>query len=114
MAFSSFGGGFAGQGTLCGTLAVAAAAIGMVADADAQKEMVNELFNWYKEFPFPEYQPGGLDLPTSIAGSVLCLDSCGNYMEASGHAYGDPERKERCAGVAADVVKYTIGMLNKL
>lgn len=55
-----------GRATLCGSLGVAAACIGMVTDADTQRELVGELFDWYKEFPFPEYQPEGLLLVTSL------------------------------------------------
>jgi len=48
--------------TLCGSLGVAASCIGMVTDVDTQKKIVAELFNWYKGFNFPEYQPENLGL----------------------------------------------------
>ena len=80
-----------GQGTLCGSLGVAAACIGMVADADLQKKLVGELLDWYREFPFPEYQPENLDLPTTIAKSVLCVDSVGKFMEVHGVGMDHPE-----------------------
>ena len=34
-------------------------------------------------------------------------------MEAQGVAYGDHERKARCAGVTADVLRKTIELLNE-
>ncbi len=34
-------------------------------------------------------------------------------MEAHGVAYGDPERKSRCAGTTADVVRKMIELLNE-
>ncbi|HZJ76755.1 MAG TPA: C-GCAxxG-C-C family protein [Oscillospiraceae bacterium] len=102
-----------GQATLCGSLGVAAACIGMVTDADTQREMVGELFNWYKEFPFPEYQPEGLNLPTTVAESLLCADSVGKFMEVHGVDMAHPERKSRCAGVAAGIAGKITEMLNE-
>lgn len=99
--------------TLCGSLGVAAFVIGQfVPDKDAKK-MVSELFNWYKKFPFPVYQPEFKGaLPTTIADSYLCDDSVGNYMKTAKVAYKDQKRKARCAGVSADVTKKTIELLN--
>ncbi len=59
------------------------------------------------------YQPEGLNLTHTVAGTTLCDDSVGNYMEAQGVAYGDHERKARCAGVTADVLRKTIELLNE-
>jgi hypothetical protein len=102
-----------GRATLCGSLGVAAACIGMVTDADTQRELVGELFDWYKEFPFPEYQPEGLNLPTTVAESVLCADSVGIFMEVHGVDMAHPERKSRCAGVAAGIAGKITEMLNE-
>lgn len=102
-----------GQGTLCGALGVAATCIGMVTDVDTSKKLVNELFNWYKTFEFPQYQPENLNLTHTIAESILCEDSVGKFMAAEGVAYGDHRRKARCAGVTADVLKKTIQLLNE-
>ena len=111
-AFSHAGSGY-GQGTLCGALGVAATCIGMVTDVDTSKKLVGELFNWYKGHEFPQYQPENLNLTTTVAETTLCEDSVGNFMEAQGVAYGDHERKARCAGVTADVVRKTIELLNE-
>lgn len=75
--------------------------------------MVAELFNWYKKFPFPEYQPeSNGTLKNTVADSFLCDKSVGNFMEAQGVGYNDKERKARCAGASSDVVKKTIELLN--
>ncbi len=60
------------------------------------------------------YQPEGLNLPTTVAGSTLCEDSVGHFMEAAKVAYGDPERKSRCAGTTADVTRKMVEMLNEV
>ncbi len=98
---------------MCGSLGVAAACIGMVVDGDTQKEMVGELLNWYKEFEFPGYQPGDIDLPTTVAESVLCIDSVGKFMQVQGVGMDHPDRKNRCAGVAADTAAKITEILNK-
>lgn len=111
-AFTHAAGGY-GQATLCGAIGVAATCIGMVTDVDTSKKLVGELYNWYKGFEFPQYQPENLNLTHTVAGSTLCSDSVGIFMEAHGVAYGDHERKARCAGVTADVLQKTIELLNE-
>ena len=85
----------------------------MVTDVDTSKKLVGELFNWYKAHEFPQYQPEDLNLTTTIAETTLCEDSVGNFMEAQGVAYGDHERKARCAGVTADVARKIVELLNE-
>ena len=111
-AFRGGGTGY-GQGALCGSLGSAAACIGMVCDGDQQKELIAELYNWYKIHPFPQYQPAGMDLITTEAKSVLCIDSVGKFMEAQGVGMADPERKERCAAVTAEVARKMVEILNE-
>jgi len=101
------------QASLCGCLGTAAACLGSVLEADEQKAAISDLIKWYKEEPFPVLQPAGLDLPTTVAESEICADSVGKFMEVQGCAYGDPERKERCAGVTADTTKKIVEMLNE-
>lgn len=102
-----------GQGALCGSLGAAAACIGMVSDGDKQKELIAELYNWYKKHPFPQYQPAEMDLKTTVCNSVLCIDSVGVFMKEQGVGMGDPERKERCAGVTAEVARKMVEILNE-
>ncbi len=71
------------------------------------------MFNWYKTFDFPKYQPENLDLTNTVANSVLCGDSVGIFMEAHNVEYGDDERKSRCAGVAADTCAKMVELLNE-
>jgi len=85
----------------------------MVTDPDTSKEVIRELYNWYEEHDFPHYQPEDLDLAHTVADSLLCEDSVGIFMEAQGVEYGDHERKARCAGVTADVLRKTIELLNE-
>ena len=80
---------------------------------DTQKKIVSELFKWYKKHDFPQYQPENLNLKHTVAESILCEDSVGKFMEAQGVAYGDPERKARCAGVAAEVSRKMVELLNE-
>lgn len=111
-AFISFAGGY-GHATLCGSLGVAATCIGMVAEKEMQNEIIGKLFSWYRGQNFPEYQPENMNLTQTVAESLLCDDSVGKYMKAEGVGYGDPERKARCAGVAAEVAGKTVELLNE-
>lgn len=101
------------QSSLCGCIGVAAACIGAVCDADTAKKLIVQLENWYKQADMPVYQPENLGLKTTIAESILCADSVGKFMEAQGVAYGDPERKSRCAGVTADTTRKMVELLNE-
>ncbi|PKK40374.1 hypothetical protein ABB02_00359 [Clostridiaceae bacterium JG1575] len=103
-----------GLATLCGSLGVAAFCIGSVVDPKDAPALVKELYEWYKKFPFPKYQPeyqGALE--TTVADSYLCSDSVGKFMEKMKVPYTDPKRKARCAGNAADVTRYMVEMLNR-
>ena len=46
------------------------------------------------------------------AGGNLCHTSVTNWCNASGYASGSPERSERCARLAGDVVARAVEMLN--
>jgi hypothetical protein len=83
-----------------------------VCDAETTKKLLAELSKWYKQEAFPQYQPEGLGLPQTVSESVLCEESVGKFMEKSGFEYGSPERKSRCAGVAAEVTKKVFELLN--
>lgn len=111
-AFTNAGSGYQ-QGALCGAIGVAATCIGYVTDVDTSKKLVGQLFNWYKTYEFPQYQPENLNLTYTVADSTLCEVSVANFMEAHGVAYGDHERKARCAGVTADVLRKTVELLNE-
>ncbi|MDF2890780.1 MAG: hypothetical protein K0R80_1147 [Clostridia bacterium] len=110
-AFTSAAGGY-GQATLCGSIGVAATCIGSVCDVETSKKLIAELSKWYKQESFPTYQPEGLNLPQTVADSVLCEKSVGKFMEVSGFEYGSAERKSRCAAVAGEVTKKMVELLN--
>lgn len=76
--------------------------------------MVNELMAWYIQFPFPEYQPAGLNLARIAVGSTLCHISVSTWCNAKGVGVsaGSKEKKQRCAGLSADVTRKTVQMLN--
>jgi|BioPla2DNA2_1021312.scaffolds.fasta_scaffold53220_2 hypothetical protein len=99
-------------GSLCGSLGVAAACIGAVCEADDAKKLIMKLNNWYKDAELPIYQPDG-PLKTTVAESILCEVSVGKYKEAEGVDHGDPKRKNRCAGVAADCTRKAVELLNE-
>ena len=111
-AFTNAASGY-GQTSLCGCLGTAATCIGMVCDVDTSKKILADLSKWYKTAEFPMYQPENLGLKTTVAESTLCEISVNKFMEAQGVAYGDPERKSRCAGVTADVTRKMVELLNE-
>lgn len=65
----------------------------------------------YKEAELPIYQPK-MKLATTVADSIMCADSVGNFMKETGYEMGSDERKTRCAGVAADITKKMVELLN--
>lgn len=112
--FTSFQGGVEGWGSICGALIAPIQLIGMVAEGEEKSAMVNELLAFYTQHPFPEYQTGEFALPRVTVGSTLCHVSVTRWMNESGMGpRSRPERKERCAGLTADVCKFTAQMLNK-
>jgi len=106
------GGGF-GAGTLCGSLAGALMFVGLVCEPQDAAAVRDELFAWYREHSFPQYQPE-FESITTVAHSINCVDSVGTYMAATGYKMADPERKARCASVTAEVAVKTITLLNVL
>ena len=113
-AYTSFAGGIEGWGSLCGALVAPIQLIGMVAEKEQKSAMINELLNFYRTHPFPEYQTGEFDLPKVAVNSTLCHVSVTKWMKESGMGpRGSAERKARCAGLVADLCKFTADMLNK-
>jgi len=109
-AFTNFGAGFQ-QAALCGSVGAAALCLGTVCEPDVAKKLLGELESWYKEAELPIYQPD-IKLETTVANSILCADSVGTFMEKTGVEMGSDERKARCAGVAADVTRKMVELLN--
>lgn len=111
-AFGLMGGGY-GTGTLCGSLAGALTFIALVCEPADASTVRNQLFDWYREHEFPQYQPEFPSI-TTVAHSVNCVDSVGTYMAATGYKMADPERKARCAAVTGEVAVKAIELLNVL
>ncbi len=108
-------GGVVGWGTLCGTMAGAGIAASLAAGHDGD-EMINDLLNYYATTELPIYQPKNPKLAEAPmknkSDSPLCHISVGKWMKKTGHAFKSPERKDRCARVAADVSRKMVMMLN--
>ncbi len=111
--FAHGGGGY-GRRNLCGSLGGAFAVLNLFTTGGDMSGIRTKIYEWYESTAFPIYQPA--DQPEhpvhSVAGSELCKDSVGNWMTASGHEFGDPERGVRCASLSADVGGKLIELLN--
>jgi len=109
-------GGIAEWGTVCGALLGATVITGFMVPLDAGKQIINELFQWYSDSPFPVYEP---DKPKtqvsvqSISDSPLCHISVGKWLKSAGRAIKSPEQRERCARLTADVAIRTAMLLNE-
>ena len=108
--FAHAAGGY-GASSLCGSLGGALAAIGLFCQPADAAAIRNQLYDWYREHEFPQYQPE-FESITTVAHSVNCIDSVGTYMNATGYKMSDPERKARCAAVTAEVAVKAITLLN--
>lgn len=111
-------GGYAGQGTLCGSLGACAAIINLVAkDQDnTHNAMITELINRYAVTNFPTnrfdsicYFPKQVQV---VPNSPLCHISVSTWTTAAGTNISSKERKDRCAKVAGEVAYMTVAMLN--
>jgi len=89
----------------------AAVVIGLVCKPEDASKIFAELSAWYTSTELPIYQPE-VKNETVIAKSIDCKDSVGLFIEKTGYAMADPERKARCAGVAADCAAKTVELLN--
>jgi len=111
--FAHGGGGY-GRRNLCGSLGGAFAVLNLFTTGGDMSGIRTKIYEWYESTAFPIYQPA--DQPEhpvhSVAGSELCKDSVGNWMAASGHEFGDPERGVRCASLSADVGGKLVELLN--
>lgn len=110
-AFANGAGGF-GAASLCGSLGGAATAIGLACPPEDASKLTTELFKWYTSTELPVYQPEVTN-ETVTAASVDCKDSVGLFIQKTGYAMDDPERKARCAGVAADTAGKAVELLNE-
>jgi hypothetical protein len=108
-------GGAVGWGTLCGTLTGAGVVTSFAAGKEGE-EILNDVIAWYSETELPIYKPASPKATfknTNVSDSPLCHVSVGKWMKKEGVALKSPERKDRCARVAADVAFHTVTLLNK-
>lgn len=105
------GAGGYGIGTLCGALAGAAHAIGLVCEPDDSKKITAELFAWYCQEALPKYQPK-MEIVKTVSNSVNCFETLKIFMEAANVKRADEPRRERCACVSADVARKAVELLN--
>ncbi len=122
--FAIFEGGLAGWGTLCGSLngasVVASCIIGPMTQEGCEDGHIiaSNMLDWYSHANMPIYVPkkpkaNKTSIVHTISDSPLCHVSVGRWMQASGYAINSPERKDRCARVAASVAYKLVEELNK-
>jgi hypothetical protein len=112
-------GGVVGWGTMCGTILGASVVANLVCGPGPLKGgelVVNELVHFYAESVLPTWVPpkprvAAPPLPAK-PGSPLCHISVGTWMKKANHGFFSPERKDRCARVAASVAAQTARYLN--
>lgn len=120
-AFVFLEGGMVGWGTVCGSNAgaaiVANTIIGpRIAGGKEGHQISEDMFQWYSEASMPVFVPKNPRVATKLvkttSDSPLCHVSVGKWMKASGYPIGSPERKDRCARVAASVSYHLVELLN--
>ncbi|MDA8088031.1 MAG: C-GCAxxG-C-C family protein [Nitrospiraceae bacterium] len=122
-AFVFLEGGMVGWGTICGSNAGANIVSNLtIGPRIAGPECADgaaigaDTLQWYSETALPTYIPKNPRVKTKIVQTVsdspLCHVSVGRWMKASGYAIESPERKDRCARVAASVAYNLVKELN--
>jgi hypothetical protein len=116
-------GGMAGWGTVCGSNAGANIVSNVIIgpriagpDCEHGHTVGSEIMQWYSETALPLFTPKEPKQKTAIvqttSESPLCHVSVGKWMKKSGYALASPERKDRCARVAASVAYKLVSDLN--
>ena len=122
-AFVFLEGGMVGWGTVCGSNAGANIVSNVIIgpriagpDCEHGHTIGSEMMQWYSETQLPVFVPKEPKQKTAIiqtkSESPLCHVSVGKWMKASGFALSSPERKDRCARVAASVAYKLVQDLN--
>jgi hypothetical protein len=116
-------GGMAGWGTVCGSNAGANVVSNVIIgpriagpECEHGHTIGSSMMDWYSNTPLPVFTPKEPKQKTAIiqtkSESPLCHVSVGKWMKASGFALASPERKDRCARVAASVAHKLVLDLN--
>ncbi len=120
-------GGFVGEGSVCGALIGAVAALNLIAGED-YRPLGEELIKYYKEEELPtaiwdeylEMENSPIDpemyvaesMDGSISPTVDCGDSLETWYEEAGEEQG-PRRNERCGRLTGDVAARAAELLNE-
>lgn len=116
-------GGMAGWGTVCGSNAGANIVSNVIIgpriagpDCEHGHTIGSEMMQWYSETALPVFVPKQPRQKAKIiqttSNSPLCHVSVGKWMQKTGYALASPERKDRCARVAASVAYKLVQDLN--
>lgn len=110
-------GGMLGWGVTCGSPVAASLVIGLAAPSDLVNPMIHEILYWYSNTALPVYVPKNPkankdSIVQTTSNSPLCHVSVGKWMKKANHAFGDIERRDRCARVSASVAYRTVELLN--
>ena len=108
-------GGTVGWGTLCGTLLGASIAASFAAGEKGER-IANDVIQWYTSTELPTFTPASPKATfknTNTSNSPLCHVSVSTWMEKEGVDFKSPERKDRCARIAASVAMKTATLLNQ-
>jgi hypothetical protein len=122
-AFVFLEGGMAGWGTVCGSNAGANVVSNVIIgpriagpDCEHGHTIGSDMMQWYSDTKLPVFVPKAPKQKTAIiqttSNSPLCHVSVGKWMKESGYALASPERKDRCARVAASVAYKLVQDLN--
>lgn len=108
-------GGVIGWGTICGTLLGAGIATSFIAGKEGE-EILNEAINWYATTELPIFNPKNPKANfknVTTSDSPLCHVSVNKWMKKENVGYKSPERRDRCARLAADMASKTVTLLNQ-
>ncbi len=116
-------GGMAGWGTVCGSNAGANIVSNVIIgpriagpECEHGHTIGSDMMDWYSNTALPTFTPKEPRQKTAIiqttSESPLCHVSVGKWMQKSGFALASPERKDRCARVAASVAHKLVVDLN--
>jgi len=110
-----------GWGMTCGSNAGAAIVANLIvgpriAGNTQGHQITEDIFEWYSEASMPIFVPKTPKVTTELvrttAESPLCHVSVGKWMKTSNFPITSPERKDRCARVAASVAFHLVELLN--
>lgn len=120
--FYFLAGGIADWGTVCGTASGANTVVNLIIGPKVHGHKASfvigsNLMDYYSKTAMPVYVPkdpkANKDKITRTkSDSPLCHISVGRWMKGSGFGFGTPERKDRCARLAATMAYKVVEDLN--